>query len=139
MTTTFIKMTDVPTYPTTAMTATPVATHTGDVLWKRVDTVKVYLSGNLSATDEPRKALTDWLTTNNEAIAKNGLRPLLTVSSWAVVVDITWKSAFNAVRQINNVSDSLTPQSPATAGNYQAVGATGDTIGVKLSVKNSAY
>ena len=116
--TSILKMSDVPTYPTTAMTATPIATFTSEVTWKRFESAKIYLTGNPTETEEPRKSLTEWFKTNNDAIAKNGLRPLMTVSSWAIVVDITWKSAFNNVRQINTLDDNLTPQSPLTTSNY---------------------
>jgi hypothetical protein len=63
------------------------------------------------------------------------------VSSWAIIVDITWQDAFRDVRQINISNDNLTP--PDIAGlnndNWQEVGAIGDTIGVMIRTQYSVY
>jgi hypothetical protein len=61
-----------------------------------------------------------WQKTNLAAAATiNGLVSQVTgtvdlyaamrVSSWAVVVDINWKSAFNDVRLVNSGNDSVVP------------------------------
>ena len=112
------QLTDVPTYPTTDMTGVATASFKSDNTWKRIESVSIYLKGNSVETEEPRKSLTEWYKTNDANIATNGLRTILSVSSWAIVVDITWKSAFNNVRNINSIDDAKTPQNPLTDANY---------------------
>ena len=77
-----------------------------------------------------------WLTDNNAAIALDGLVAPLMISSWAIVVDVTWKNAFTNVRTTNPISDALTATGTINNGNYQAVGSTGDTIAVYINVAN---
>lgn len=111
-------LTIVPTYPTTAISTTPAASFTSDLTWKRLNSVSIYLKGSATSTDEPRKSLAEWYSANDANIAANGMRTTLSVSSWAIVVDITWKSAFNNVRNINTSSDNLTPPSTLVDANY---------------------
>lgn len=59
---------------------------------------------------------------------------MLSVSSWVIVVDITWKAAFANVRLVNTDDDSKTPPNLKTDLNWQPVGATGDTLGVVIGV-----
>ena len=64
---------------------------------------------------------------------------MLSVSSWAIIVDVTWKKAFASVRLINTTDDTKTPPNLLTDANYQPVGSTGDTVGVILSVKGQTF
>lgn len=75
------------------------------------------------------------MTANKISMAKNNLVPMLSVSSWAIVVDVVWKKAFADVRLINTVDDTKTPPNLKTDANWQALGAIGDTLGVVVSVK----
>jgi hypothetical protein len=43
---------------------------------------------------------------------------MLSVSSWAIVVDISWKAAFADVRLINTSDDLKTPPNAKTDANY---------------------
>jgi hypothetical protein len=139
--TTTAKLSDVPTYGTSAISSPALISvdATTTSAWKILETVNVRLLGVAKDTDEPRKALTDWYTKNKATIATLGLEAALTVSSWAVVVDITWKAAFNNVRLINTIDDTKTPPTNLANSNFQAFGSTGDTIAVVLSVKSSTY
>lgn len=74
--------------------------------------------------------MTDWQQLNSKKVALAGLTKQLMVSSWAIVVDVTWKKDFAPVRV-----SSLTPQYTAPY-TYQPVGSTGDTIGVYVNVPN---
>lgn len=75
---------------------------------------------------------------NNSAIRNNGLVSNLNVSSWAIVVDITWKKAFANVRTYDSSDDSKIPAA-ITDLNYQLPGSTGDTIGVLVNVKDQPW
>lgn len=42
--------------------------------------------------------MADWFALNQKKVALAGLTKSLMVSSWAIVVDVTWKSQFATVR-----------------------------------------
>jgi len=87
----------------------------------------------------PAKEVAEWLKTNDSIMRTAGLASYTTVSSWAIVVDLTWKKEFTTPirnRQDSN-GDINIPDPNNTDG--QPVGATGDTIAVFISVKNQAY
>lgn len=62
----------------------------------------------------------DWYVKNQMAIASDGLISSLSISSWAIVVDLTWKKAFTAVRTKDSTNDAnVAPTGAAlTNGNY---------------------
>lgn len=132
-------LTDAPQY-TQAVTG-PFLTFdsTATAAWKLVDTVEIFLLGVPTDSAEPRKSLTDWYTANRSSISQFGLNATLAVSSWAIVVDVKWKAAFAPVRLINTTNDNLTPPSGLANENHQAIGSTGDTIALYLSVKDQTY
>jgi hypothetical protein len=55
---------------------------------------------------------------------------MLNVSSWAVVIDVTWKKAFAEVRKQGETPNTST---------YPKVGQTGDTLAVLVNVDKSTY
>ena len=71
-----------------------------------------------------------YLDIARDSIDASGMRIISAVSSWAIVVDITWKSSFSPVR--------LQGDTPS-ADVYGPVGTTGDMIAVQINVENSNY
>ena len=67
--TTTTKLTDVPTY-TSIITRPEFTTLNREATstWKLLDTVYIYLVGVATDSEEPRKALTEWVTRNNASI-----------------------------------------------------------------------
>ena len=63
--------------------------------FKILNSVSIYLSGDPAGT---KNQVADWRYANSDAITAAGLATLTNVSSWAIVVDITWKKAFANVR-----------------------------------------
>ena len=59
-----------------------------------------------------------WMSDNRSAIQQNGIIPYTFISSWAIVVDLQWKAAFNNVRNVNAANDTLLPATPLTDANY---------------------
>jgi hypothetical protein len=101
------------------MAITPSSVAAATLTWTSASTFQlfnsctIYLQGESSASKDPYKAMTAWYKANASAIAFNGLIAPLTLSSWAIVVDITWKLSFNNVRTTNPTNDALTPPSAA--------------------------
>jgi|688.fasta_scaffold502401_1 hypothetical protein len=84
--------------------------------------------------------MTDWYSKNLSAIKGDGLLAPLSISSWAIVMDLQWKTAFTAVRTTDSTDDNKVPNGSSLANsNYNPVGTIGDHIGVYLSVKNQTY
>lgn len=132
-------LSDAPQYTQAVTGAFLALDATASATWKLVDTVDIFLLGVATDSAEPRKSLSDWYTANKALISQFGLNATLSVSSWAIVVDVKWKAAFNPVRLINTTDDNLTPPTNLNNGNYQAIGATGDTIALYFSVKGQTY
>lgn len=83
--------------------------------------------------------MNEWLTTNEKIIRTAGLASFTTVSSWAIVIDLTWKNAFTSpVRHRDDSTKDLKVPNEATT-NGQAVGTTGDLISVIINVKGQTY
>jgi hypothetical protein len=58
--------------------------------------VKIQLVGDAASTTSK---ISEFLTTNQTLLTTAGLKLETQVSSWAVVVDVTWKKAFADVRK----------------------------------------
>lgn len=104
-----------------------------------VDSVVITLTGQKPDGYPIQKVVSDWFTANSAVIQANMLVPQFQISSWAIVVDITWKGTFEPVRPVNPSDDTKVPATPYTTNNYQTAGSSGDTIGVLINVKNRPY
>ena len=98
--------------------------------FKILKSVNIYLVGDPVGT---KSTVAEFLSTNNALLDAANLRLETQVSSWAIVVDVTWKKAFAPVRK-----QDTTGTTPAAAVD-PAVGVTGDTIAVLVNVEKSAY
>ena len=58
------------------------------------ETCKIWVIGQPAADKSPAKDIADWWKTNSAAITTAGLVPTAQVSSWAIVMDLTWRAAF---------------------------------------------
>jgi hypothetical protein len=83
--------------------------------------------------------VSEWLKTNETIIRSAGQASYTTVSSWAIVVDVTWKSAFTSPVRYRDDSTSDLTVPDTTAKDGQAVGTTGDLISVIINVKGQTY
>jgi hypothetical protein len=99
-----------------------------------MESVKVYLTGQ-NPTSSVQTAVTEWFKQNDATIRQNGMVSQFQLSSWAIVVDITWKKAFNDVRTYDSTDDTKIP-AVVNNVNYQFAGSIGDTIGVLINVKD---
>ncbi len=61
-----------------------------------LNSVKIQLVGDAASTTSK---ISEFLTTNQTLLTTAGLKLETQVSSWAVVVDVTWKKAFAEVRK----------------------------------------
>jgi hypothetical protein len=61
-----------------------------------LNSVKIQLVGDAASTTSK---ISEFLTTNQTLLTTAGLKLETQVSSWAVVVDVTWKKAFADVRK----------------------------------------
>lgn len=96
----------------TAGTAIPAGT-----LFEFFDTCNVYLVGQKDPLKSPAKELATWWTANASALASKGLITTTYVSSWAIVVDITWKDHFiTPVRYKSTTNDQVIPDPTAVDG-----------------------
>jgi hypothetical protein len=75
----------------------------------------------------------DWWNLNSQKVDVAGIKNDIMVSSWACVVDVWWKKDFAPVR-----TGGANPETGAPF-TYQAVGTTGDTIGVYIKNLSSKY
>jgi hypothetical protein len=80
------------------------------------ETCKIYLLGAKDATTTPAKEVSEWITKNEAAIRTAGEASYTTVSSWAIVVDLTWKSAFTTPVRHRGTEDTLVPNPAAVDG-----------------------
>ena len=86
-------------------------------LFEFFETCKIYLVGQKDLTKSPAKELTEWYTKNNAALASKDLITTTYVSSWAIVVDITWKDNFvTPVRYKVAASDDVIPDPASVDG-----------------------
>lgn len=96
----------------TAGTAIPSGT-----LFELFDTCKVYLVGQKDPLKSPAKELATWWAANASALAAKELITTTYVSSWAIVVDITWKKNFiTPVRYKTTASDQVIPNPASVDG-----------------------
>ena len=102
-----------------------------------MESVKVYLTGQ-DPTSSVQTAVTEWFKQNDATIRQNGMVSQFQLSSWAIVVDITWKKAFNDVRTYDSTDDTKIP-AVVNNVNYQFAGSIGDTIGVLINVKDQPW
>lgn len=92
-----------------------------------MESVKLYIRGDPTST----KSLTkEYLTKNTGLLESANLRLISQVSSWAIVIDVTWKKAFSDVRK-----QGSTP----SANVYGTLGTTGDMIAVLVNVDKAQY
>jgi len=86
-----------PVFPgTETLTALITPTITSD--WSILKSVKIYLDGEATKKDGNKKLIADWLKTNKKTISAANEFDSTEVSSYAVVVDVSWKTAFAPVR-----------------------------------------
>ena len=83
--------------------------------------------------------MTDWYSKNQIAIKSNGLLAALSITSWAIVMDLQWKTVFTAVRTTESTDDAKVAPAVLANSNYNPVGTLGDQIGVYVSVKDQTY
>jgi|LakMenE18May11ns_1017448.scaffolds.fasta_scaffold9719913_1 hypothetical protein len=99
----------------TANLPSGVAVEAG-TLFENFETCKIYLVGQKDVTKSPAKEITEWWTKNSAALVSKDLITTTYVSSWAIVVDMTWKKAFSAVRDKVAASDNVVPNDAAVDG-----------------------
>lgn len=58
------------------------------------------------------------------------------ITSWAIVMDLQWKTAFTAVRTTESTDDFKVAPAVLANSNYNPVGTLGDQIGVYVIVKD---
>ena len=92
-----------------------------------LESVKIILKGDPASTTSQTKSYID---SNLSLLDNTNLRLISHVSSWAIVLDVTWKAAFADVRK-----QGTTP----SLNVYPAVGTTGDTIAVLVNVDKAQY
>lgn len=133
------KISDAPAYPSDSLSATAITTVTADSTWKLLGSASVYLAGYAEGAG-PRAALDEWYKKEQASMANNNMLATTSVSSWSIVVDLTWKADFREVRKINTSDDSLTPDTANLSnGNFQTVGSLGDQLGAVIQVKKGTY
>ena len=98
MTTTVGTIPDAPLFPTTE-TLTPNITMEIGTDWTLMKSCKIYLDGESTKKDGNKKLIADWLKTNRKTLITAAQLDATEVSSYAVVIDLTWDSAFAPVRQ----------------------------------------
>lgn len=85
-------------------------------LFENFETCKIYLIGQKDVTKAPAKEITEWWTKNSAALVSKDLITTTYVSSWAIVVDMTWKKAFAPVRNKVAASDDVVPNPASVDG-----------------------
>ena len=80
--------------------------------------VTVTLVGQSDILKEPYKAMSDWQAANKYSIVGFDLTVPLKVSSWTIVVDLTFKDTFKEVRTIDTSDDTKVPPTVLTNANY---------------------
>lgn len=93
-----------------------------------VDSVTISLSGDV--TGNPNNPVRKYLDVAQDSLDNAGMRIISAVSSWAIVVDITWKASFTPVRK-QGASPSVNEFAP--------VGTIGDTIAVIVNAEQASY
>ena len=64
------------------------------------------MDGESTKKDGNKKLIADWLKTNKNILKEANVRDATEVSSYALVVDVVWKSAFATVRGKGQASNA---------------------------------
>ncbi len=92
-----------------------------------LESVKLYIRGDSTNT---KSLINEYLAKNTGLLESANLRLISQVSSWAIVIDVTWKNEFFDVRkQGSNPSEIV----------WGALGTTGDMIAVLVNVDKAQY
>ena len=67
-------------------------------IFELFESCNIFLIGQKDPAKAPAKEISDWWTKNLSALTTKELLTTSFVSSWAIVVDLKWKKAFNSVR-----------------------------------------
>ena len=82
-----------------ALTATTTATSTYDAsantAFKLVNKFSLFVVGQSDANEDPTKSMTNWASTTLSNRTTNGVNASSNVSSFAIIVDLTFKAKFD--------------------------------------------